>query len=325
MSTVITVKQLTKQFRSRGNKHPLSGIWRPEWSVSTAVNDISFRVKRGESVAFLGPNGAGKTTTTKMLCGIIYPTSGTVDVLGFIPQLRDETFLKRIGLVMGNRAGLNWDLTARQSYGLLRHIYEIPREVCEARINELADLLQVSHRLDVQVRRTSLGERMKLELIGALLHNPEILFLDEPTIGLDIEAKRHVRLFLREIQKRHRTTILLTSHDMDDVSEVCDRVMVISQGSLVHDGPLKALEDTYHRDRYVRLHFGGSKRPADKELQSWGEVMPDTNGVLIKIHKSELKTKLSEVLAHDTINDITVESAPLETIIADIFRHARSK
>jgi ABC-2 type transport system ATP-binding protein len=322
-STVISAQNIHKQFRSRGNRNLLTGMWRPEWFYTDAVKNVSFKINRGESVAFLGPNGAGKTTTTKLLTGLIYPTSGKLRVLGFDPSERPTDYLRRIGLVMGNKAGLNWDLTAEQSFWLLKHIYEIDDDAYHSRVAKLSDMLEVGHRLNEQVRKLSLGERMKLELIGAILHEPDILFLDEPTIGLDIASKKTVRMFLRTLQRDHETTILLTSHDMDDVAEVCDRVLIISGGSIVHDGDKDELMRHYQNYRYLRIYFRDSVPTAS--LNPYGEVLDDTNGVLLKVSAENLGDALADITQKFQLDDITIESTPLERIIGDIFKKSSTK
>ena len=197
----------------------------PGFDNVAAVNEISLSIERGESVALLGPNGAGKTTTLKMLTGLMVPTSGKIDILGFSPFDRDFEFLHKIALVMGNKSGLSWDLSANQSFSLLKTIYNLSEEAVRISIGELSEILEVDKYLDRPVRKLSLGQRLKLELIAAMIHRPEILFLDEPTIGLDVVAKKNIRDFLKKTNKENSSTIILTSHDMDDIENVCERVI----------------------------------------------------------------------------------------------------
>lgn len=318
MQPIIEVTNLKKHFRARTNKNLLTGLWNPQWKYNAAVDDISFTIEQGEAVAFLGPNGAGKTTTTKMMAGLIYPSDGEINVLGYTPFDRDHRFLSNIGLVMGNKAGLNWDLTANQSFWLLQNIYQIPKESFDERLEYLSDLLNVKHKLNDQVRRLSLGERMKVELIGAILHKPQVLFLDEPTIGLDIESKNNVRTFLRTIQQEHETTLVLTSHDMDDIEKVCDRVLVINHGRIAYNDSLSQLVKNYNQYKYIRLHF---KNPTAKDLSEYGEVIDESNGILLKIPSSNLSLALSEIPTKYAVDDINIESIPLESIIGDIFNN----
>lgn len=316
---IIIADKLTKTFRTRGNRNFLTGLWSPDWKYKTAVDEISFQIEAGESVAFLGPNGAGKTTTTKMMTGLIAPSSGDIKVLGTKPFDRDPAFLRQIGLVMGNKAGLNWDLTARQSFWLLQNIYEIGQDHFGKRLAELTDMLDVGDHLDTQVRRLSLGERMKLELIGAIIHEPRILFLDEPTIGLDIIAKKNIRKFLRQIQKEDGITLILTSHDTDDVEQVCDRVLVINHGTKVYDNKLETLTDYYKATRYVRFAF--KQVPRTDVLSKYGQIIQaDEVGVLLQIPADQAVNAIAAISSKFAVLDMRVESVPLEEVIASLFQ-----
>jgi ABC-2 type transport system ATP-binding protein len=315
---VIVVEHLVKEFRSRGNKNLLTSLWRPEWQVARAVDDISFSIEKGEAVAFLGPNGAGKTTTTKMMAGLIYPSSGQVLVLDRNPFLRQPDLLRRIGLVMGNRSGLNWDLTARQSYELFGIIYEIAPHTLKQRIEELTTMLDVVDKLDAQVRRLSLGERMKLELIGAILHQPEVLFLDEPTIGLDITSKQVIREFLSGLHAEGRTTLILTSHDMDDIESVCDRVIIINDGAKVYDASMSELLEKYSSKRSVQVTF--AQQPAEKNLASMAGyigVVQDTAS--FEVEAEEVTALIGAITRKHQPIDIQIHARPLEAIIAEIY------
>ena len=314
----IVVTNLRKTFRSRGNKKVITGLFKPDWKYKNAVEDVSFSINSGESVAFLGPNGAGKTTTTKMLAGLIYPSAGEVKVLGYTPFDRNHAFLKQIGLVMGNKSGLNWDLSAQQSFDLLQKIYGIPKDAFENRVKELTELLSVDHVLQNQVRRLSLGERMKLELIGAILHDPAILFLDEPTIGLDIQSKKNVREFLRFLHSRGKT-LLLTSHDMDDITEVCDRVVVINHGRIIYDDSMASLNHNYTHVRYARLEFANGA-PTRDYLGKLGTVVSYQGSVaVIGVDKSKIMQVATKIAKAYPLQDITIEQVPLEVIISDLY------
>jgi len=319
MTSTISVHHLEKTFTLRRNNGLIKSLLKPEKHLVHAVKGISFEIQKGESVAFLGPNGAGKTTTTKMLAGLIYPTSGVVSVLGYTPFDRKYDFLRRIGLVMGNKNGLNWDLTAEQSFWLLKNIYGLTDDVYNKRLTELTKLLNVEDHLKTQLRRLSLGERMKMELIGAIIHNPEVLFLDEPTIGLDIITKKNIRQFLRKIQQETGVTLILTSHDMDDIEHVCDRVIVINKGAKVYDDSLQTLTSQYRKDRFVRLTF--ETLPAQEELAHYGEILEKTSDeYLIKVPSTQLVPLLGSVAHGENLLDIHIESVPLEEMIADIFK-----
>ena len=282
------------------------------------MKNISFEVKKGEAVGFLGPNGAGKTTTTKMMTGLIYPSEGNIAVLGFKPFDRNKDFLKRIGLVMGNKSGLNWDLSAEQTFILYKEIYEIPDEKFTQRVEYLTNLLEVKDFMKKQVRKLSLGERMKLKLIGAILHDPEILFLDEPTIGLNIIAKKNIRKFLKEIQTKFNITIILTSHDMDDVEQVCDRVIIINKGQKVYDYAMKKLTKEYTKQRFVKFIF--EETPQKETLEEYGMIENySEDSVPFSVESSKMADLIAKISSKYALIDIDIVPIPLEEIIEDIF------
>jgi len=268
---IIKIDRLQKDYSVKIKQSFWKNAFFPKYKAISAVNDISFYIDRGESVALLGPNGAGKTTTMKMLSGLLYPTSGKVDVLGFFPFDRKNEYLKRIGLVMGNRSGLAWDLTPNQNFELAKKIYGISDHDFLERVGRLTEMLDVEKFLDKQVRKLSLGERMKLELVASLLHNPEILYLDEPTIGLDIISKQRIRSFLRDIQRESRITLLLTSHDMDDVEKVSDRVIVINHGQIVFDDSMPKLLRNYQDKKYLTLVL--TETVTSKVIEKFGKIV----------------------------------------------------
>ncbi len=315
MQKVIQVKNLTKTFTKLKRKSLLKDMFKPERVSFTAVKNITFSISQGESVGFLGPNGAGKTTTVKMMTGLIYPTSGDVEVLGYKPSDRKRDFLMNIGLVMGNKQGLNWDLTARQSFQLIRKIYDISDTDYTERLDRMSNLLNVSHVLDTQVRKLSLGERMKVELIGAILHQPKVLFLDEPTIGLDIIAKQSVRKFLRQIQREMGVTLLLTSHDMDDIENVCDRVIVINKGEKIYDNSLQKLTMTYSESKFVKVTYHSEPL----SIPNAEIVERHANAVTYKVERANLSSLLATLAQYD-VDDIDILSVPLEEMIRDIFQ-----
>jgi ABC-2 type transport system ATP-binding protein len=317
---IITVKSLTKKFPSQKNRKISDRLLGRNKTYKFAVDSISFEINKGESVAFLGPNGAGKTTTTKMLTGLIKPTNGSIKVLGYTPFDKKNDFLKKIGLVMGNKAGLNWDLSARQSFELQQKIYDLPSLKFTETLSKLTELLKVDHILDQQVRKLSLGERMKLELIGAILHNPPILFLDEPTIGLDISAKKNIRKFLKELHRQGQT-IILTSHDMDDIASVCQRAIIINQGKLIFDDTMDFLKSKYSDQRYLKLSFTNSN-PKHEEVMKYGEVVKLKNNQLVmNVSKDKVMEVASLISKKHPVNDIVIEQVALEEIISDIFEN----
>jgi len=321
MKNIIDVRSVSKTFQIRTNKNLFTGIFYPNYKEVHAVKSISFSIKKGESVAFLGPNGAGKTTTTKMLTGLMYPSGGSIKVLGFTPFDKKKEFLQRIGLVMGNKAGLNWDLTANQSFWLQKHIYKLKDKFFFERVAFMSQLMEVDTLLDTQIRRLSLGERMKLELIGALLHNPEVLFLDEPTIGLDVIAKKNIRRFLKDIQAEFKTTIILTSHDMDDIEQVCDRVIIINKGEKVYDDSLLALTSQFEKSRYVRFVFETQPDERAISASSLGRIIEKNKDYYVfEIEAGKVVQLITSVSTQFKLLDLQVESVPLEEIIAGIFR-----
>ena len=320
---MIEVEHLTRVFRTY-KKRPgfwggVKGLFHREFEELAAANDISFTIGEGELVGFLGPNGAGKTTTLKMLSGLIFPTSGRARVGGYDPTERRNEYRRLFALVLGQKNQLWWDLPAIESFHLLRHIYGLPKAQFQATLDELVELLQVGDKLSTMVRELSLGERMKMELIAALLHRPRVLFLDEPTIGLDVVSQRAVRHFLADYNRRHKVTILLTSHYMADIKELCERVIVIHKGRKIHDGSIDTLNAAENRQRIIRF------RPADGRWpQGWkpsvGTLEPDDDGAL-RVHTpyQSVVPVFQEILAAGAVEDITIPEIPLEDIIADIF------
>lgn len=318
MENIIKVNNLSKQFKIRTNKNLITGMFDPKYQFVDAVKNISFEVKEGESLAFLGPNGAGKTTTTKMLTGLIYPTSGDIKVLGYTPFERNKDFLMQIGLVMGNKSGLSWDLTGSQSFDFIKKIYHIEDSKYKTTLANLCELLDVGKHLDKQIRKLSLGERMKMELIGAILHSPKVLFLDEPTIGLDITSKKNIRTFLREIQRDSNITLILTSHDMDDVEKVCDRVLVINKGVKVYDDELPKLVEQYNKKKFIRVYF--ETLPDNLDAYSYAEVeKTEPDVITFAVEKTMVPKLINDVMHKSSVLDIDIISVPLEEIIEDIF------
>lgn len=316
---IIKVDNLQKDYSIKIKQ----GFWKdalfPKYKTISAIKNISFEIDRGESVALLGPNGAGKTTTMKMLSGLLYPSAGKVDALGFFPFDRNNKYLKRIGLVMGNRSGLGWDLSPNQNFELAKKIYEISDHDFSERVKRLTQMLDVSEYLDKQVRKLSLGERMKFELIACLLHNPEILYLDEPTIGLDIISKQRIRTFLRNIQKESKITLLLTSHDMDDVEKVSDRVIVINHGEIVFDDSMPKLLRNYQDKKYLTLIL--TEEVSKKEIEKFGKIVDHKALVYtIEISKEKQAKTISKIMEDLPVDDIDIIHVPLEEIIGNMFK-----
>jgi len=322
MPPIIDVRELTKSYRvhkkREGLMESVRGLFYREYTDVQAVRGINLEVEQGEFVAFLGPNGAGKTTTLKLLSGVINPTSGQATVMGFTPWERRNEYRRRFALVMGQKNQLWWDLPAQESYRLHQQIYGVPLDQFNATLNELTELLDVTRLLGQPVRELSLGERMKMELIAALLHSPDVLFLDEPTIGLDVIAQHNIQQFLRYYQEKRKITVLLTSHYMKDVAALCKRVVIVAGGLVQYDGSLAGIIDKFSGNKIVTLQFGVGDRPSD--LSRLGTVL-DTNWpkVRISIARAEIPRVLAEALRDYTIEDVSVEDPPLEDVIADLF------
>ncbi|RIK74965.1 MAG: ABC transporter [Planctomycetota bacterium] len=319
---IIEIAGLRKTYRvyqkKEGLRAALAGLFHREFRTVEAVRGIDLAVEQGEFVAFLGPNGAGKTTTLKLLSGVITPTAGTATVLGHVPWKRENAYRRRFALVMGQKNQLWWDLPAQESFRLHQQIYRIAPADFERTRDELTGLLDVRRLLGQPVRELSLGERMKMELIAALLHSPEVLFLDEPTIGLDVVAQHNVQSFLKHYQQLRKITILLTSHYMKDVAALCRRVVIISHGEIIYDGSLSGIIDRFSSDKIVTLLFADDQMPAD--LSRYGEElerMPPK--VKLRVPRSAVARVLAQVLADHALEDVSVEDPPLEKVIADAF------
>ncbi len=323
---MIEVENLTRVFRTY-KKPPgfwagVRGLFRREFEELAAAKDISFSIAEGEFVGFLGPNGAGKTTTLKMLAGLIYPTSGRARVAGFDPSRRENAYRRLFALVLGQKNQLWWDLPAQESFLLLRHIYGLPADQYKATLDELVGLLGVEGKLGTMVRELSLGERMKMELIAALIHRPKVLFLDEPTIGLDVVSQKAVRGFLREYNRKHRTTILLTSHYMADIQELCERVIVIDKGRKIYDGALDRLESVGGRKKIIKFRPLVVPFPKLVELADDKSVATDDGEIVLHVPSSDIVALTGRILAAGPVADITIADVPLEDIIAELFGRA---
>jgi ABC-2 type transport system ATP-binding protein len=284
---------------------------------------VSFRVDEGEIVGLIGANGAGKTTLVKMLAGIIHPTSGEAEVLGFTPWERDNRFRRQIALIMGQKAQLWWDLPAADCFLLLKEIYTIPDAAYRETLDYLAGVLEIRKELNVQIRKLSLGERMKMELIAALLHRPRVVFLDEPTIGLDLSAQRAIRDFILEYRQRHRPAMILTSHYMEDIQRLCERILIIREGEFVYDGPLASVVQRYAQSKVIRAHLRRTPEPVpvDGEIRSLGELVQcDANQICIRVPRGDVARASARILERYPVMDLAIEEMDIGTIIERIFR-----
>jgi ABC-2 type transport system ATP-binding protein len=324
MPPIVDVQALVKSYvvpvREAGIRAAMVSLFNRRTREIAAVRDISFQLEPGEMVGFLGPNGAGKTTTLKMLTGLLHPTAGDARVLGYRPWQRDRDFLRRITLVMGQRNQLVWDIPVIDSFERNRAIYRIDRQQYRARVDDLSSLLDLGTLLDKPVRNLSLGERMKCEIAAALLHAPSVLFLDEPTIGLDVSMQRRLRAFLREYNQRTGATVILTSHYMADVEALCRRVIVIHHGELLFDGDLTALVKQFAAYKTISVETNG----ASFEPASYGEVVAVDGGrISWRVTKEEAPLVTSALLSELDVSDLSVEDPPIDEVIDRIFSDSR--
>jgi ABC-2 type transport system ATP-binding protein len=319
---VVSVEKLSKTYRvhkrEAGLWPALRSLFHREYEDVRAVAELSLHIAPGERVGFLGPNGAGKTTTLKVLAGLLHPTAGTVRVAGFEPRRRETAFLKRITLVMGQKQQLLWDLPPVETFALNRAVYEVPEPRFRETLDELVTLLELGPIMTKPTRQLSLGERMKCELAAALLHRPEVLFLDEPTIGLDVSMQLTVREFVRRYNERFGATVLLTSHYMDDVAALCPRVIVIDKGRLRYDGKLADLVRSMRPEKRIVVGFDRSVARAD--LEPFGRVVEHGDGkAVIQVAQSEVRAGVAQLLAKLPVVDLTIEHPPLEEVMRELF------
>jgi ABC-2 type transport system ATP-binding protein len=324
---IIEAQGLTKTYRvfqkKEGVLGAVRGLFRRQYKEVRAVDGVDFTIDPGEMVAFLGPNGAGKTTTLKMLSGLIFPSSGTARVLGFVPWERADAFRRQFALVMGQKNQLWWDLPAADSFALHREIYSLPAEQFTRTLGELTEMFQVQELTRQPVRELSLGERMKMELIAALLHQPKLLLLDEPTIGLDVVAQVKIQKCLKEYNSVRGVTMLLTSHYMRDVEALCNRVLVIAHGRVIYDGPLAGITERFGKTKLLKLHFIGDEAPAD--LGRYGEVSIVGPVAELKVDRAHVGEVLAAILDRHTLADMSVQDPPLDQVIAMVFEEGRAR
>jgi ABC-2 type transport system ATP-binding protein len=319
--SMIEARDLTKVYRTyrkeRGLRGAIKGLVKRRYQETRAADQVSFQIDEGEFVGFLGPNGAGKTTVLKMLSGLLNPTSGEAKVLGFVPWERRNEMKRQFSLLMGQKNALWWDLPAQESLELNRAIYGIERTRFAKVVGGLAELLEVQDKMNVMVRELSLGERMKMELISALIHEPRVLFLDEPTIGLDVVSQKRVRQFLRIYNEQHRIVTMLTSHYMQDIEELCHRVIIIDHGKIFFDGPLTSIIDRFSGHKILSLTF---EKEVTRDFAEFGEVIEQTPvSVQLKVPRAKVTETCRKLLEACNVSDINVQELPIEEVIRQLF------
>ncbi len=321
---VIEVKALSKAFRTYkkqpGFSGAVRGLFHRQYEQTLAVNNVSFQIVPGELVGFLGPNGAGKTTTLKMLAGLLYPSAGAATVLGHIPWERHDAYRRQFALVLGQKNQLWWDLPARESLELNAKIYGISKDEFSRTVDKLTSLLHVGEKLNVSVRELSLGERMKMELIASLLHQPRVLLLDEPTIGLDVVSQKTVREFIQQHNAEQKTTILLTSHYMADIQELCKRVIIIDHGKIFFDGKLAEIVDRFADSKLITIQCEDADKRPKESFSSYGEVLEQTtNAIKLKVKRDRVIPTCKALLDELPVSDIDIQEVPIEEVIRQIF------
>ncbi len=328
MAPIIRIKNLKKQYkthkREKGFLNAAKSIFKREYEIKDALKGISFDINKGEIVGFIGPNGAGKSTAIKAMSGVLYPTSGEIKILDFIPWRERESYVKHIGVVFGQKHQLYWDLPAIDTFWLHQAVYSIPKEEFEKRLEKMIDLLDMREIVKVPVRDLSLGERMKCQIVAALLHNPKIVFLDEPTIGLDVIAKDKLREFIKEVNKKNNTTFIVTTHDMGDIEKLCKRIIIINHGNIVYDGLLEKIKKFYINKKVFDVKFEGKKKknfsmPCCKILKN-GEYSAT---IEVDTSKQPIKNVIDYLITNFDIADITISDPPIEEIIQIIYKEKK--
>ncbi|WP_409341218.1 ATP-binding cassette domain-containing protein [Paenibacillus sp. MBLB4367] len=322
---LIEVKDLMKEYmlvkKKSGLRGSLASLFKPEKKKVRGVDGISFSIEEGEIVGYIGPNGAGKSTTIKMLAGILHPTSGTIRVDGISPQQSRKEVVKRLGVVFGQRTQLYWDLRLGESFELLKRIYKIDNETFLANMKLMNEVLKIDELIDTPVRQLSLGQRMKGDLAAAMLHSPSILFLDEPTIGLDVEAKHAIRSFIKEINKRRRTTVILTTHDLDDVEQLCKRLIVVNHGKIVEDGPLSDIVGKVAPYRLLELTL--AEPAADLHHPLAETVKQDGMQITYRFNKHEITASdlIADLSQKLNVQDLSVKEPDIEDAIREVYQY----
>lgn len=325
VTAIIEVENLVKQFKisekKEGLKGALAGLLSRKQKTVKAVDGISFNIQKGEMIGFIGPNGAGKSTTIKMLTGILFPSGGKIKVLDYVPFEQREKYTKHIGVVFGQRTQLWWDLPVVESFNLLKHIYEIPENVFKKNMKKFADVLGINELLNIPVRKLSLGQRMRCDLAASLLHNPQIVFLDEPTIGLDLIAKEKIRKFIKEKNREDGTTFILTTHDMADIEEICNRAIIIDKGRIIYDGSIESIKKLAGEKR-IEIEF--ESVPKNFRIKGIKILERNENMLVLGVSKkNRISDIIGKILSRYNVVDLTIEEPKIEEIIKKIYRKNR--
>lgn len=328
---MIEIQSLSKTYlvhrKGSGLRGSIKSLFRRRWEQRHALTDVNLHLAEGEIIGLIGGNGAGKTTLIKLLSGIVHPTSGRATVLGHVPWEKTDAFKRRISVVMGQKAQLWWDLPASDCFTVLRNIYSIPRDRYRAHLKDLVERLGVGHLLNIQVRRLSLGERMKMEFIASLLHEPSVLFLDEPTLGLDFDAQNNIREFITEYRRTHRCAIVLTSHYMEDIERLCERIAVLRDGRIVYDGPLSHIKSQLIAERLIRIRLDERSRARTKQVKlphgAHFDPLPN-DGFVVKTSADKTPALVSFLISHFTVTDLTIETADLASAVGALLQKGRA-
>lgn len=319
---LISVSNISKTFKVKGKSKGIKGFIKPNYIKKNAVKDISFSINKGEMVGFIGKNGAGKSTTIKMLSGILYPDSGEINIAGYIPHKQRKQYVANIGVVFGQKTQLSWDLPLMDSFELIKQIYRIPNNKYEENLNKFIELLDMKDFLYQPVRQLSLGQRMKGDIVAALLHSPKIVFFDEPTIGLDVVAKEKIREFIKYLNKSQGITMIFTTHDMQDIEKVCKRLIIIDKGEKVYDGGIEEIKNSYKSSKSVEVEFKEKINIDPIKNVSISEV-EDSNGMkkafTFDSSKVNINDLMSEILSKHNIKDISIKEPEIDEIIRDIY------
>ena len=324
---VISVRHISKKFkiskREAGLKNAIKSFFKREYKIINSLEDINFSIKKGEIVGYIGPNGAGKSTTIKIMCGILVPTSGECFVNGFVPWKDRKKYVKNIGVVFGQRSGLWWDVPPIDSFELLKDIYEIPQEEYEKKLSELKEYLNLEDILNIPTRQLSLGQRMRCEIASALLHNPKILFLDEPTIGLDAVSKLSLRKCIKQINEKTNVTIILTTHDMQDIEALTERIILIGKGKILYDGSLDEIKNKYNKNRKMNIKFKYTEQKIDLPNAKILDQTEERASIILKHNDESIPDILDKLTSQVEVVDMNIEEMSTEDIIAKLYNELK--